>query len=102
MPAYKGDFDSAMRSAVALEFLGCRVYGCFFYYTQSLVKQAGKVGLASEIRRHNSRERKFFLAFAALPLLPHGEIEPAFLYFSNRALNVDARFARFITYMRTF
>ena len=100
MDFYMGDFDSAMRSAVAEEFPGVRIYGCFFHYAQCLVKKAGEVGLAREIRQRGSSARKLFLAFTALPLLPSGEIEQAFHFFSNRALGVEPRFAPFLRYMR--
>ena len=100
--AYMGDFDSAMRSAVALEFPGIHVYGCFFHYAQCLVKKAGKVGLAGEIRRRGSDVRKAFLALTALPLLPAGEIEPAFHFYSLRAIDIDANFSGLLSYMRTF
>lgn len=102
MTAYMGDYDAAMRSAVASEFPGVRLYGCFFHFAQCLVKKAGQVGLAGEIRRRGSRVRKLFLSLTALPLLPWEEIEPAFLFYSLRAIQTDPRFARLLTYMRTF
>lgn len=103
LPAYMGDFDAAMRSAMEKEFPDTHIYGCFFHYTQSLVRYAKRpsVGLGAELRR-NTDVFKMFLNFTSLPLLPPEEIVPAFIYFSGEAMTLDPRFYRFLRYIRSF
>lgn len=97
-PAYMGDWDAAMRGAASREFPGVRLYGCLFHYGQALVKKAGELGLASDIRRPGEILRSF-LAFGALPLLPPEEIEPVFEEITLEALAVSERVTAFLFQM---
>ena len=101
IPAYMGDFDSAMRGAVKAEFPGCHLYGCYFHYTQALWKYARgpKVGLATELRKKDSAW-KMLVRFTALPLLPPHEISSTFDNLASQALALDQRFLPFVRYMK--
>ena len=88
--SYMGDFDKAMRKAVRLEFPSIRIHGCHFHYGQALVKNAGSLGLARDIRAPGEVLKKF-LAFAALPLLPAANIEEVFTLCAAEAIAVDQR-----------
>ena len=89
-PCYMGDWDKAIRAAVHAEFPNIRSFGCLFHYGQALVKKAGSVGLAREIRSPGSALKRF-LVFGALPLLPPEHIQAVTELCAGEALATDVR-----------
>lgn len=103
IPAYMGDYDRAMRDAVAAEFPEARIYGCWFHFSQALTKYASRphVGLAKAIKIRGPIRRRF-LPFTSLALLPPGEIPAVFEELAQQAIQVDQRFVQFVNYIRSF
>ncbi|XP_028967754.1 uncharacterized protein LOC114828306 [Galendromus occidentalis] len=100
VPSYMGDWDLAIRAAVHSEFPQATLHGCWFHYSQCLVRRAGGMGLATAIRRPGLVLSRF-LSFLALPLLPAPLIVSTFEYFSEQARLSHAGFSKFLKYVES-
>ena len=72
------DFEEAPAAAVRAVFgSDVVISGCWFHYAQALVKRLRKEGLADAYKNEPDIQ-KVFRCLLALPLLPAGDILPAF------------------------
>ena len=72
------DFEEAPAAAVRNVFgNNVVVSGCWFHYAQALIKRLRKLGL-TDAYRHDEETQTAFRCLLSLPLLPAGDIEPAF------------------------
>lgn len=71
------DFEKAVINAIKEIFPGCSVFGCFFHWTQNLIKKLAFLGLKTKY----STETQIFMAvkkLQALSFLPPNRIKSAY------------------------
>lgn len=77
------DFEEAPATAVRNVFGNTVVIsGCWFHYAQALIKRLRKLGL-TDAYRHDDETQTTFRCLLSLPLLPAGDIVPAFQEIKN-------------------
>ena len=92
------DFERGLRSAVREIFNGSAVKGCFFHFSNSIVKKVAGSGLSTSYR-NDQFFREYCHKLMALALLPPQDIESAFNAISmNRNLVLNPQYAEFKTY----
>jgi hypothetical protein len=75
------DFELALITAAESEFIGCRVRGCYFHFSQSLWRKVQALGLVSAYRgnsRDGNKLKKCIQLLMAIGFLPTVAVRTSF------------------------
>lgn len=76
---FQVDFEKATMQAIKHLFQHAQISGCFFHFTQCIWRKVQTLGLSSEYNDGNPMQVMTMVRrLAALPLLPHDDIDLAF------------------------
>lgn len=80
------DYEQAMIKAVSSIFSKDCVQGCYFHYSQCIWRKVQELGLSVSYKKFPC-VREWIRRFTALPLLPIGDIDDAFIEIHENAPN---------------
>ena len=69
------DFETAVKNAASRVFVGIRVKGCFFHYTQCIWRRVQRYGVAQLYAENTDIHRLVCIASVLLPLVPNADVE---------------------------
>lgn len=92
------DFEKGLRNALKQQYPGVQLIGCWFHYTQALLRKAKKISGFLQFLKTNENAKKLYRKFKNLPLIREDKIILAFTMFKNEAKIFGARFTTFIKY----
>ncbi len=72
------DFETASRNAVLAKWPAVVLRGCFFHFSQAVMRQLKKIGL-TKMYKQNVNFRRWAKSIMCLPLLPADKIQEAFV-----------------------
>ena len=82
------DWEQAARNAFKTLFIGIKLQGCWFHYTQRIWKKVQKVNLATTYT-NNGAFQNYLRCIMALPFLPPDEIQPTYEQITTQNLNLE-------------
>jgi hypothetical protein len=99
------DFELALITAAESEFIGCRVRGCYFHFSQSLWRKVQALGLVSAYRsnsRDGNKLKKCIQLIMAIGFLPTVAVRTSFdnLVASTRVRRLLITFPRLAAFVQ--
>lgn len=99
------DFELPLITAAESEFIGCRVRGCYFHFSQSLWRKVQALGLVSAYRSNTSDGRKLkkcIQKIMAIGFLPTVSVRTSFENYvaSTRVIRLQIQFRRLAEFVQ--